>query len=87
MNKSIKIFIFTFLILINFWGFDISQLAKKAEYDWVQDKLNSMTLREKIAQMIISYSDGFSISENSTEYLRINKLITNQKIGGLIFFK
>jgi beta-N-acetylhexosaminidase len=82
-----KIFIFIFLILLNFWGFSVNNLAKKAEYDWVQDKLNSMTLREKIAQMVISYSDGFSIGENSNEYQRVKNLITNQKIGGIIFFK
>lgn len=69
------------------WGFDLNQYAKKAEYDWVQDRLNNMTLREKIAQMVISYSDGFSMSDNSSEYIRIKNLITNQKIGGLIFFK
>lgn len=82
-----KILIFIFLILFTFLGFDLSQFAKKAEYDWVQDRLNNMTLREKIAQMVISYSDGFSLNENSSEYNRIKNLITNQKIGGLIFFK
>jgi beta-N-acetylhexosaminidase len=53
----------------------------------VQRKLSEMTLREKIAQMIVSYSDGFEISESSTEFKRIKKLIQNEKIGGLIFFK
>lgn len=85
--NSRKAIIYTFLILICIWGFDLNQYAKKAEYDWVQDRLNNMTLREKIAQMIISYSDGFSLSENSTEYIRIKNLIAYQKIGGLIFFK
>jgi beta-N-acetylhexosaminidase len=82
-----KILTIIFLILINIYGFDVTQFAKRAEYDWVQDKLNSMTLREKIAQMIISYSDGYTIGENSNEYNRIKNLIVNQKIGGLIFFK
>ncbi len=69
------------------WGFDTNQFAKKAEYDWVQDMLNEMTLREKIAQMVVSYSDGYSMSENSSEFKRIKNLIVNQRIGGLIFFK
>lgn len=86
MNKR-KIFTLIFLILLSFWGFDINNIARKAEYDWVQDKLNSMTLREKIAQMVISYSDGFEINENSQEFNRIKNLIENQKIGGLIFFR
>lgn len=85
--KNSKIFLFISILIICTWGFDSQQYAKKAEFDWVQDKLNSMTLREKIAQMVVSYSDGFSLSENSNEYIRIKNLIENQKIGGLIFFK
>ncbi len=54
---------------------------------WIQDKLASMTLREKIAQMIISNSDGYSLDKSSKEYQRIQNLIVNEKIGGLIFFK
>jgi len=46
-----------------------------------------MTLREKIAQMIISSSEGYSLDKNSKEYNRIKNLIVNQKIGGFIFFK
>jgi beta-N-acetylhexosaminidase len=86
MNR-IKIFVHIFFVLLIIWGFDIKQFAKQAEYDWVQDKLNSMTLRDKIAQMVISYSDGFAIDENSREFNRIKNLLVNQKIGGLIFFK
>jgi beta-N-acetylhexosaminidase len=86
VNKR-KNFLHIFFIVLFVWGFDINYLAKKAEYDWVQDKLNSMTLREKIAQMVISYSDGFEINENSQEYNRIKNLISTQKIGGIIFFK
>ncbi|MCX6166356.1 MAG: hypothetical protein NTU73_16100 [Ignavibacteriae bacterium] len=85
MNKR-KIVVNIFLFVLIIWGFDLNNFAKRAEYDWVQDRLNAMTLREKIAQMVITYSDGFSLSENSNEYLRIKNLITNQKIGGIIFF-
>lgn len=54
---------------------------------WTENKLSSMTLREKIAQMIITNSDGFSAPVNSTEYNRLSNLIINEKIGGVIFFK
>lgn len=60
---------------------------RSANSAWVEQKLSSMTLREKIAQMIVSYSDGFTISESSPQYKRVSNLITNEKIGGLIFFK
>ena len=53
----------------------------------IQENLSSMTLREKIAQMIISSSEGYSLDKNSKEYNRIKNLVVNQKIGGFIFFK
>lgn len=67
---------------------DAPNLIKSKESNSrVKQKLSSMTLREKIAQMIISYSDGYEISKDSKEYKRLSNLIKNQKIGGLIFFK
>ena len=55
--------------------------------EWTEQKLSSMTLREKIAQMIISNSDGYALEESSAEFQKIKDLIVNEKIGGLIFFK
>lgn len=54
---------------------------------WVENRLASMTLREKIAQMIITRSDGFALDRNSAEFKRLSNLILNEKIGGVIFFK
>lgn len=54
---------------------------------WVENRLASMTLREKIAQMIITRSDGFALDRNSAEFKRLSNLIFNEKIGGVIFFK
>ncbi|HMS64304.1 MAG TPA: glycoside hydrolase family 3 N-terminal domain-containing protein, partial [Ignavibacteria bacterium] len=55
--------------------------------EWTEKKISSMTLREKIAQMIITNSDGYSLNDNSKEYSRLSNLISNEKIGGVIFFK
>jgi beta-N-acetylhexosaminidase len=52
-----------------------------------EKKISEMTLREKIAQMIISSSDGFALDENSVEFQRLRNLVINEKIGGFIFFK
>ncbi|MBV6478990.1 MAG: Beta-hexosaminidase [Ignavibacteria bacterium] len=57
------------------------------ENSGIRQKLTSMTLREKIAQMIITNSFGYSLNENSEDYLRLKNLIVNEKIGGVIFFK
>ncbi len=53
----------------------------------VKKKLMSLTLREKIAQMVISNSLGENYDENSAEYKKLKKLCTVTKVGGFIFFK
>jgi beta-N-acetylhexosaminidase len=53
----------------------------------VLQKMNEMTLREKIAQMIVSSVVPEDFSENSKESKRLNALCQNSKIGGFIFFK
>jgi beta-glucosidase-like glycosyl hydrolase len=55
--------------------------------DKVKLVMEKMTLREKIAQMIISHSEGTDGSENSSDFLRVKDLILKEKIGGVIFFK
>jgi beta-glucosidase-like glycosyl hydrolase len=55
--------------------------------EWAENKLESMTLREKIAQMIISHSKGYTLSKTSPEFKRLKRLVQNEKIGGLIFFQ
>lgn len=79
MKKHILILFFILFITSGNTGYKTS--------DWVEETLKSMTLREKIAQMIVSYSDGYEISENSSEFLRLRNLIETEKIGGIIFFK
>jgi len=49
--------------------------------------MKDMTLREKIAQMIITNSDGFNYDESTQEFSRLRDLIVNKKVGGVIFFK
>jgi beta-glucosidase-like glycosyl hydrolase len=53
----------------------------------VEQQLSSMSLREKIAQMIVTRSDGFDLDESSAEFNRLKTLVTEDRIGGVIFFK
>lgn len=53
----------------------------------VNKTVTELSLRDKIAQMIISHSEGLDADDNSQDYLRLKKLITEEKIGGVIFFK
>lgn len=102
MNKFFSLNIAFFAFFISFLDFertpvtnkDSNNLQNKTFNDifsetneWTEKKLNEMTLREKVAQMIISYSDGYTVAKNSKEYERLSNLIVNEKIGGFIFFK
>jgi beta-glucosidase-like glycosyl hydrolase len=85
MNKKILLLAIV-LSIIPFLSFDNHRKDDTGK-SLVESKLSSMTLREKIAQMVISYSDGYSIDRNSKEYKRLTNLVKNQKIGGFVFFK
>ncbi len=79
--------ILTRLILIFLFFISLPLNSYTIKYDWVEETLRKMTLREKIAQMIISYSNGFKLDENLTEFNRLKDLIQKEKIGGIIFFQ
>ena len=55
--------------------------------EFVKKKLSEMTLREKIAQMIVANAVPENFSENSAEVKKLKKLCTDTKVGGFIFFK
>ncbi|HSD64438.1 MAG TPA: glycoside hydrolase family 3 N-terminal domain-containing protein, partial [Ignavibacteriaceae bacterium] len=55
--------------------------------DWIEAKLKSMSLHDKCAQMIMSWSKGFNDDTSSVEFKRISKLVRDSKIGGIIFFQ
>lgn len=64
---------------------DLPMFTEKSE--WVTGKLSEMTLREKIAQMIVTNSFGLRLDKNDKEYKRLQDLVVNKKVGGVIFFK
>lgn len=57
------------------------------DINWVETTLAGLTLHEKCAQMIMPWTLGNYMSEESTEYQRVEKLVKESKVGGLIFFK
>ena len=46
-----------------------------------------MNLKEKCAQMVMSWSKGFNADTNSVEFQRISSLVKKSKVGGIIFFQ
>ena len=53
---------------------------------FIEEKLASMTLREKIGQMIVTHSKGYYLDRNSEEFLRLKSEVQDNKVGGIIFF-
>ncbi|NUQ80728.1 MAG: serine hydrolase [Bacteroidetes bacterium] len=54
---------------------------------WVDSVLTSLTLRQKVAQMIFPKVLAHYFSVDSKHYLRIQKLIQTDEIGGLVVFQ
>lgn len=62
-------------------------LEFKQKSDFVEKKLLDMTLREKIAQMVVANCVPENFSENSSDFKKWKNLCTESKVGGFIFFK
>lgn len=54
---------------------------------WVASTLRRMTLEEKISQMMMSYAYGYYYSSTGDEYRRLEHLVKDRKVGGLIFLQ
>ncbi len=55
--------------------------------DWIEAELKNLSLREKCAQMVMSWNKGYNDDTNSVDFKRIRNLVVNSKIGGIIFFQ
>ncbi len=65
---------------------DLFELSN-SDKNWVEKKLIQMSDYEKCAQMVMPWVLGNYISEDSDEFKRLEHLVKDVKVGGLIFFK
>jgi len=86
MKKIFLILVLLFAIVNTITESNIN-IGYTKNFSWAETKLKSMPLREKIAQMIITYSDGYYLEDDDKEFKRLRNLIENEKVGGVIFFK
>jgi len=86
MKKIFLLLVLLFAIVNTFTESNIN-VGYTKNFSWAENKLKSMPLRDKIAQMIITYSDGYYLDEDDKEFKRLKHLIENEKVGGVIFFK
>ena len=54
---------------------------------WVDSIMASMTLEEKVGQLIVARSSGSYISTDGEEFARLSHLVNERRIGGLAMFQ
>ncbi len=59
----------------------------KSSEDWVKKTLKSMTLREKIGQMIVTGVLGDYKNVNGDKFAEVRKQIVENKVGGFVFYR
>ncbi len=63
---------------------DSLQYKWKIDRHWVDSVFNSLSLREKVAQMIVPYSLTRYLSYNDPEYLDLVHMVRDEKVGGVV---
>lgn len=80
---------FTSLLLILFvcLQFGFAQKADKNQEKWVEKTLKSLTLREKIGQMINMPVNADFANVNSEKFAQMRRQIEQNKVGGFTLFR
>lgn len=65
----------------------VSASESDAENKWILKKLNSMSLRDKIGQMIVPWMEGGYKNFAGPEFQRLQMAVTKHKVGGFIVFR
>lgn len=100
MKIIIKISIITFVLVVAFFAtnnifsgssegaikYSVFDLTKE-DAEWIEEKLENMTLKEKCAQMIVPYAIPVFEGEDSKSFQRLIYLVTELKVGGLVFLE
>ncbi len=71
--------IFALLIILGCAG----TLSTNPSYSWAEQTLKHMTLREKIAQMMIYHMNMHYLNEDSPKWKEVTELIQSDGIGGI----
>lgn len=61
--------------------------VSQANEDWVEKTLKSMTLREKIGQMIVTGVLGDYKNVDGEKFAEVKRQITENKVGGFVFYR
>jgi len=86
-NYSLILFVFCILFLLYQGCAPTSTVKQPTEKEWIEQTLTRLSLREKISQMIMSRAYGYYYSNESDEFKRLERLVKEQNVGGLVFFQ
>lgn len=87
MKKSKLITIAAFILFTFVLSGYESNNSKNTDDSWSESIFNSLTLEEKVGQLVFPGIMGNYYSEDNAHYIRIKNLVTEYKVGGLIFFQ
>ncbi len=83
-----KLFIlFALLIFVGQQMIFAQTKIDKSGEDWVEKTLKSMTLREKIGQMIVTGVLGDYKNVDGEKFAEVRKQILENKVGGFVFYR
>jgi beta-N-acetylhexosaminidase len=74
-------------IIITFPVLTHASKVKTAQPKWVTEQFNSMSLRDKIGQMIVPWMEGGYKNFAGPEFQRLQTAVTKHKVGGFIIFR
>jgi len=57
------------------------------ENDWVEQTLNSMSVNEKVGQMMVVGYSPRMYNDRDSEFQRLKRLVREYRIGGVMFFR
>jgi beta-N-acetylhexosaminidase len=54
------------------------------DHVWIERTLAALTLRQKVAQLVVPYIEGGQPREGTAAWRRVQRLVTEDRVGGLI---
>jgi beta-N-acetylhexosaminidase len=55
-----------------------------ADHLWIEQTLGALTVRQKVAQLVVPYIEGGRPARGSAAWRRASRLVTEQEVGGFI---
>jgi len=81
------VIILILLGIINQQSFYAQNAIDRADEAWVEKTLKSLTLREKIGQMIVTGVLGDYKNVNGEKFAEVRRQILENKVGGFVFYR